>query len=752
VREGGESGSSEWHSIRSHSPHPQPQPLLSLSHFKNQSLDLDVDFAARVVRGTAAITLRATAAGAASPGGGVAEAWLDTSNLEVLSASAAAASDDKGKATSSPSSSSSSFSLDEPHPVLGSRLRVPLPKPLILEGETAKITVSFSTTARGTALQWLTPEMTSGKKEPFLFTQCQAIHARSFLPCQDTPGAKVTYDARVTVPEGLTPRMSALDDVEGGGEREEAVDDEGRNQKKKKKRFSFKQPVPLSPYLLALAVGDLSRRDLSPRCAVWAEPSVVDAAAAEFAEIEGEKGSFDFFLLFSWLSFRPPLSTSEPRSLSLSLSLLPFPPPSFSAFLAAVEQESMRPFRWHRADLLVLPKSFPYGGMKSLPTIFITPTLVVGDGSQASVVAHELCHSVFGNDVSCATWSDFWLNEGFTVWLERRVVRRVRGEGAAALSAASGLAALKESVRSFGEEHPFTRLVPLLPAGADPDDAFSKVPYEKGYCFIKYLEGLVDGEKGEKEKKKGNDDGESESEFARWVSERYVSPRVGLSATTEDFKAAFLSSFGDRGFASEIDWEVWLYSPGMPPVEVAAPSELGGAAEALARKWSEAADDEKLKGPPADAAASDVAGWPAQQVTFFLEALAELRAEVGKPLPASSAAALGELYGVEGGPKANADDDDKDDDATAGAGVVGGCEVLVEYLCLALAAGHPPAVPAAAALLQKVGRMKYTRPLFRALAAADAGAAREAFASARAGLHPICAKMVASDLGLAEEH
>lgn len=225
----------------------------------------------------------------------------------------------------------------------------------------------------------------------------------------------------------------------------------------------------------------------------------------------------------------------------------------------------MRPFRWHRADLLVLPKSFPYGGMESLPTIFVTPTLVVGDGSQASVVAHELCHSVFGNDVSCATWSDFWLNEGFTVWLERRVVRRVRGAGAAALSAASGLAALKESVRSFGEEHPFTRLVPLLPAGADPDDAFSKVPYEKGYCFIKYLEGLVDGEKGEKEKKKGNDDGESESEFARWVSERYVSPRVGLSATTEDFKAAFLYSFGDRGFASEIDWEAWLHSPGMPP-------------------------------------------------------------------------------------------------------------------------------------------------------------------------------------------
>ena len=258
----------------------------------------------------------------------------------AAAAAAASGSDDKGEAASSPSpsssSSSSSFTLDAPHPVLGTRLRVPLGKPLTKEGEEATVAVAFSTTARGTALQWLPPEATASRRFGFLFSQCQAIHARSFLPCQDTPGAKVTYDARVEVPAGLVPRMSALQDA---GEPEDVVGGGGGGNGKNKKRFSFEQPVPLSPYLFALAVGELEKRDLSPRCAVYAEPSVVDAAAHEFAETE--------------------------------------------EFLAAVEKASLRPFRWHRADLLVLPKSFPYGGMESIPTIFVTPTLIVGDRSQS---------------------------------------------------------------------------------------------------------------------------------------------------------------------------------------------------------------------------------------------------------------------------------------------------------------------------------------------------------------------------------
>ena len=219
---------------------------------------------------------------------------------------------------------------------------MPLGEPLTKEGQQTSVTVRFSTTARGQALQWLGAEQTGGKS-PFLFSQCQAIHARSFLPCQDSPSAKVTYDATVTVPSGLTARMSALDDEQRKPEEVGCGGDGsgggagGGTKKKKRTRFYFTQPVPLSPYLLALAVGELARRELSPRCAVWAAPEVVEAAAFEFSETE--------------------------------------------LFLTAVEEQGY-PFRWRRADLLVLPKSFPYGGMESLPTIFVTPTLLVGDRSQ----------------------------------------------------------------------------------------------------------------------------------------------------------------------------------------------------------------------------------------------------------------------------------------------------------------------------------------------------------------------------------
>ena len=300
-------------------------------------------------------------------------------------------------------------------------------------------------------------------------------------------------------------------------------------------------------------------------------------------------------------------------------------------------------------------------------------------------------------------------------------------------------------MRERKKKNKLTPFFSLPPSSSNPPPK-KQIPYEKGYCFIKYLESLVDGEK--KSGQTEGEGGESESEFARWVAENYVAPRVGASATSEDFKQAFLSAFGDReAVASKIDWDAWLHGPGMPPVAVAAPSELGDAAEALARRWSEAADA-GTGGPPPGASAADVAGWPAQQVTFFLEALSEARAAAGRPLPAASAAALGELYNLDG--SSSKEEGAAAAAATAGAGVVGGCEVLCEYLCLALAAGHAPAVPAAGALLQKVGRMKFSRPLFRALAAADAGAAGDAFEKARAGLHPICAKMVASDLGLAE--
>lgn len=217
---------------------------------------------------------------------------------------------------------------------LGRRLEIDLP-PCDKEN-TCKITIEYSTTKACSALQWLPPSQTAGKHHPYLFTQCQAIHARSLVPCQDSCGVKMTYTATATVPVWATCVMSAL------LEKNQVSDD------KQEKVFTWDQPVPISSYLLALAVGELTKRDLSNRCAIWSEPSVVESAAFEFSETE--------------------------------------------EFLATAEAITGMDYVWGRYDLLCLPPSFPYGGMENPCLTFVTPTLLAGDRSLADVVAHEIAH------------------------------------------------------------------------------------------------------------------------------------------------------------------------------------------------------------------------------------------------------------------------------------------------------------------------------------------------------------------------
>ena len=225
---------------------------------------------------------------------------------------------------------------------LGSRLEIDLPKHN--GDDQRRITVVISTTKLSSALQWLPPSQTAGKHHPYLFTQCQAIHARSLVPCQDCPGVKMTYKANVTVPEWATCVMSAL------SKNTEVSED------KTEKFCTWDQPVPISSYLLALAVGELSKRDISKRCAIWSEPSVVESAAYEFSETE--------------------------------------------EFLSTAEAITGRDYAWGRYDLLCLPPSFPYGGMENPCLTFVTPTLLAGDKSLADVVAHEIAHRYDSNDNS----------------------------------------------------------------------------------------------------------------------------------------------------------------------------------------------------------------------------------------------------------------------------------------------------------------------------------------------------------------
>jgi len=327
-------------------------------------------------------------------------------------------------------------SMDKPHPVFGSKLEVKFGE-AVKEGETKDIRIYYSTSPQSSAIQWLPPANTAGKKHPYLFTQCQAIHARSMFPCQDSPGVKSTYTATIAVPSPLVALMSAVAAKGTGEKKEDSV------------VYRFSQPVPTPSYLVALVVGCLEERKIGPRSSVWSEPEMVDAGVAEFEDTE--------------------------------------------KYLATAESIA-GPYVWGRYDILLLPPSFPYGGMENPCLTFVTPTLLAGDKSLATVVIHEISHSWMGNLVTCKSWVDFWMNEGFCRILELKIIKALFGDKYFDLYANIGLKALRGSISLFGEDHNYTKMRPEL-KDVDPDDAFSSVPYEKGLNFLIYLENLIGGEK-----------------------------------------------------------------------------------------------------------------------------------------------------------------------------------------------------------------------------------------------------------------
>ena len=329
---------------------------------KHLVLDLTADFDSKTLAGTAELRFerrdpRAT------------EIVLDTRDLQIRKAEAA---------TGDGTWADTAYRLDPTTAAFGSALRVTVPP----DADRVRITYTTSPSARG--LQWLTPAQTSGKKHPFLFSQAQAIHARSFIPLQDTPGVRMTYDATIRVPKELVAVMAA---EMKPGEAGSGV-------------FHFHMPQPIPSYLIAIAIGDLTFTPMSERTGVWAEPAVVASAAREFEDTEQM------------------IKTTEAL---------------------------YGPYRWGRYDLLVLPPSFPFGGMENPRVTFATPTVIVGDKSLVALVAHELAHSWSGNLVTNATWGDFWLNEGFTTYLERRIVEAVYGRRLADMERIIGLRDLAQA-------------------------------------------------------------------------------------------------------------------------------------------------------------------------------------------------------------------------------------------------------------------------------------------------------------------
>lgn len=507
------------------------------------------------------------------------------------------------------------FTLHPADPILGSRLEVTLPAGV------EAVTVRYRTSPEASALQWLSPEQTSGGKQPYLFSQCQAIHARSVLPCQDTPSFRQTYTASLEVPAGLRAVMAAAS--------------KGRDVRSERAVEHFEMPQPIPPYLFAFAVGDLASKDLSPRSRVWAEPAQVEAAAWEFADVE--------------------------------------------AHLAAAEK-LFGPYDWERFDLLVMPPSFPYGGMENPRLTFLTPTLLAGDKSLVNVVAHELAHSWTGNLVTNATAEHFWLNEGFTVFAERRILEALEGEARAGLHAALGFEALKQAFAQHEKRPELTRLRTHL-AGIDPDDAFSQVPYEKGFLFLKTLEATA-----------GRD------AFDRFLKGWLADHRFG-AATTDDFLATVERVL--PGVLAKVDAKAWVDGPGLPAQHWRPTSTL-----------LEAVQRVRARVPTKD----EVKAWGAVEWQLYLDAL---------PRPVS----LEHCRALEGQYQLTAAKNP---------------EVLVAWLTVATEAGDEAVLPKVEEVLGRVGRMKYLKPLYRALAKRPTTKARgqALFERYRPRYHPIAQQVL----------
>ena len=370
-------------------------------------LDLTVDFAAEELQGSA--TLRLSRLDDAAD-----EIVLDTRDLLVESVRFEMAAGE---------SRAADYRLGETHAIMGTPLIIEVPVALKSSPEVL-LTVHYRTSPGATALQWLPPELTAGGEQPFLFSQSQAIHARSWVPLQDTPAVRITYNATIQTPPQLMAIMSANNDPDA----------------ERDGNYEFEMPQPIPPYLLAIAVGDIYFAPVGNQTGVYSEPELLEASAYEFADTQDM------------------LDTA-----------------------AAM----FGPYQWGRYDLLILPPSFPYGGMENPRLSFITPSVLAGDRSLVSIVAHELAHSWSGNLVTNATWRDGWLNEGWTSYLEHRLMEVIYSEERAAELA---VVDYRELLLDF-DVVPLEQqaLAPTFERG-DPDDFQGVIYYHKGNLLLKYLE------------------------------------------------------------------------------------------------------------------------------------------------------------------------------------------------------------------------------------------------------------------------
>ena len=393
------------------------------------------------------------------------------------------------------------FALGDADKILGRALSIQI-KP-----DTKSVHIFYSTSKNAAAIQWLNPQQTAGKKLPFMFTQSQAILARSWIPTQDSPSIRFTYNAEIEVPKELLALMSA----------------ENPQQKNSTGIYHFKQGNPVPSYLMALAVGDIAFKKVDDRTGIYAEPTMLNKAVYEFADM---------------------------------------------GKMVTTAEKLYGKYLWGRYDVLVLPPSFPFGGMENPMLTFATPTVIAGDRSLVSLIAHELAHSWSGNLVTNANWNDFWLNEGFTNYFERRILEELYGKEAKEMQEVLAYADLNETINELGKTSPDTRLKVDF-TNRDPDDGVTAIPYEKGYFFLKTIENAVGREK-----------------FDAFIN-HYFSANAFTSITTDKFLDILNSQVikDDEVLKKKINSYAWVYQPGLPKDFIAPLSSTFAKIDAEQKLW-----------------------------------------------------------------------------------------------------------------------------------------------------------------------
>ena len=569
-------------------------------------LDLTADFETRTLRGTASLTVETQA--------NAKQVVLDTKALDI-------------EGVTDASGGPLKFTLGPNDPLLGRPLTVSLPQ------GAQKIVVHYRTTKDGTALQWLDPAQTAGKSLPFLFSQGEEINTRTWIPTQDSPAIRQTYNARIVVPRDLTAVMSADGKLTPDGE---AVPGDPAEH-----AYRFSMSKPIAPYLIAVAIGDIGFKAYDARTGVYAEKPMLDKASYEFVDM---------------------------------------------GKMVEAAEKLYGPYRWGQYNVLVLPPSFPYGGMENPTVTFATPTVITGDRSLVSLVAHELAHSWSGNLVTNATWEDFWLNEGFTVYFENRIMEQVYGKDRADMLKVLGYQELQGTLKDLDTagHGDFTELHPDL-KGVNPDDYFSDVPYEKGAAFLRMLEAHFGRAKFDA--------------YLKGYFHRYAFKSMTTEAFLTDLRANLLHN--DDDLEKSLKIHEWIYGKDLPDNVVVPTSALLDEVGLQVKAFLAGADPKTL----------NVTDYSSQQWQYFLTQMPD-------SLSVDQMVTLDKAF--------NFTQSHND-------------EILFDWLMLTVKHGYRPGLPALETFLTSQGRAKFCTPLYEALMKTPdpwgPQLAKRIYAEARPGYH-----------------